>query len=71
MVGEAMVARLGGDEFAVLLADVEDVAAGEQVADELVAAFNRPLEFDGRLLYVNVSIGIALAVWPAATTSSR
>lgn len=59
MVGEAMVARLGGDEFAVLLADVEDVAAGEQVADELVAAFNRPLEFDGRLLYVNVSIGIA------------
>ena len=55
-------ARLGGDEFAVL---VEGDAAGsdlEAFAARLHAALREPLEIDGRVLPVSVSIGAAAAL---------
>lgn len=55
------VARLGGDEFAVILrsvskgTDVSDLAAG------LVIDAQTPIEFEGQMLRVGGSVGIAFA----------
>lgn len=55
------VARLGGDEFAVILrsdgkdAEVSELAAG------LVVDAQTPIEFEGEMLSVGGSIGIAFA----------
>ena len=53
------LARLGGDEFAVLLIGPGDVAAGRQVAEQLVAALDAPFELDDILLHVRASVGLA------------
>jgi diguanylate cyclase len=55
------LARLGGDEFAVLLPEVAGEAAADVVADDLLAALERPVDLDGLTVSVGGSIGIALA----------
>jgi diguanylate cyclase (GGDEF)-like protein len=52
-------ARLGGDEFAVVLHDV-DRAGAVTVAARIIAALQAPFLIDGREVFVNASIGIAL-----------
>lgn len=55
------VARLGGDEFTVILEDLPDSAAAEQMATRIVEAFAAPLEIEGRAeTSISPSIGIAL-----------
>jgi diguanylate cyclase (GGDEF)-like protein/PAS domain S-box-containing protein len=51
-------ARLAGDEFAILLEDA-DAAAGERLAERLLAALASPLQVAGRCVTVRASIGIA------------
>ncbi|MFC4127249.1 diguanylate cyclase domain-containing protein [Nocardia rhizosphaerae] len=56
---DATAARIGGDEFLVL---VENCSGQEQLgalADELMAELTAPLEVDGHMLAVGVSIGAA------------
>jgi diguanylate cyclase (GGDEF)-like protein/PAS domain S-box-containing protein len=53
-------ARLGGDEFGVLLEDVGDAEAAAAAAARVLAALERPLALDDRVLEVRASIGIAL-----------
>jgi diguanylate cyclase (GGDEF)-like protein len=53
-------ARLGGDEFAVLLVDIAEEHIGV-VADRIIGNLLQPLEFDGRLLDVKASLGVAAA----------
>jgi diguanylate cyclase (GGDEF)-like protein/PAS domain S-box-containing protein len=60
------VARLGGDEFTLLLTDVTDAREAIAVADRVQASLKAPFELDGRELFVDASIGIALAA-PDAT----
>lgn len=63
---DALAARIGGDEFLVL---VEHSTGEEQVvalADELLAALTAPLEMDGHVLAVGVSIGVAYFTEPPA-----
>jgi diguanylate cyclase (GGDEF)-like protein len=55
-----MVARLGGDEFAVLLPSIPDAAGATDVARRIQAALAEPYEFEGVLLELEASIGIAL-----------
>ena len=57
---DGLVARLGGDEFAVLVCglDREDALLRGHA---LTAAVEEPIEVDGLLLKVRVSVGIALA----------
>ena len=59
---EDTIARLGGDEFAILLEDVKDASAAAAVAERLGAELQRPFVFEGRELFVTVSIGIALTI---------
>jgi diguanylate cyclase (GGDEF)-like protein len=53
-------ARLGGDEFAVLLVDIAEEHIGV-VADRIISNLLRPLEFEGSLLDVKASLGVAAA----------
>lgn len=53
------VARLGGDEFTIILEGLNDTAASDRVAKSLVAAFSRPFEIGERILYAEISIGVA------------
>ncbi|MGH9187610.1 MAG: diguanylate cyclase domain-containing protein, partial [Acidimicrobiales bacterium] len=55
------VARLGGDEFAVLCEDVSAESDAVAVAGHLHAALAPPFRVSGGELFVNCSIGIALA----------
>ncbi len=55
-----MVARLGGDEFAVLLPTVASAAAATEIAHRIQAALSEPYHFEGVLLELEASVGIAL-----------
>jgi diguanylate cyclase (GGDEF)-like protein/PAS domain S-box-containing protein len=55
------VARLGGDEFTVILEDLDDRHAAEEVAQRVVGAFIAPLDVEGRSeIIITPSIGISL-----------
>jgi diguanylate cyclase (GGDEF)-like protein len=55
-----LVARLGGDEFAVLLPSVPDAFAATEVALRIQDALAEPFRFEGVLLELEASVGIAL-----------
>ncbi|MGA2673122.1 MAG: GGDEF domain-containing protein [Terracidiphilus sp.] len=52
------VARMGGDEFIVLLADLSDPGAVENIAAKVVAALSLPVQFAGVELPISVSVGV-------------
>ena len=52
-------ARLGGDEFALLISNVADPAAVEEVADRVVAAFSEPFTFAEGAIITTVTVGVA------------
>lgn len=56
---DAMAARIGGDEFLVLVEDCSGEAQLVALADDLMSALTAPLEVDGHMLAVGVSIGAA------------
>jgi diguanylate cyclase (GGDEF)-like protein/PAS domain S-box-containing protein len=56
------VARTGGDEFVVLLDDLTDTADAARIAERIRNMFAEPVDFEGQLLHVTTSIGIALSV---------
>jgi diguanylate cyclase (GGDEF)-like protein/PAS domain S-box-containing protein len=53
------VARFGGDEFTLLCENTGEQAAS-MVAERILAAVEEPVLIDGRELFVNASIGIAV-----------
>jgi diguanylate cyclase (GGDEF)-like protein/PAS domain S-box-containing protein len=55
------IARLGGDEFAVLLENVRSVDEAALAARRLHHTLTEPFRIDGGEVFVNASIGIALA----------
>jgi diguanylate cyclase (GGDEF)-like protein/PAS domain S-box-containing protein len=57
----SVIARLGGDEFAILVNDVQDAGDATVVAREILDKPALPFLFDGRPLFANASIGIALS----------
>jgi diguanylate cyclase (GGDEF)-like protein/PAS domain S-box-containing protein len=52
-------ARLGGDEFAVLLEDIDDHSEKITVAERLLEEIRRPVDIEGKQVFVGASIGIA------------
>jgi diguanylate cyclase (GGDEF)-like protein len=53
------VARLGGDEFAILVEDVENLHAVEELAQRILAELGEPCWIAGREVFPSASIGIA------------
>ncbi|MFY1699746.1 MULTISPECIES: putative bifunctional diguanylate cyclase/phosphodiesterase [unclassified Solwaraspora] len=67
LAGTDLLASLGGDEFAVLLtADRAAARDTEQIADDLLAVFDRPIQVAGELRLVSARVGIAVSVDSAA-----
>jgi diguanylate cyclase (GGDEF)-like protein len=58
---QAVIARLGGDEFVVLLPSAASVSDVDAAADAVLAALHQPFDVVGVELFVEASIGIALA----------
>jgi diguanylate cyclase (GGDEF)-like protein len=56
-----VLSRRGGDEFTLLLPGVTTAEEARQIAERLWQHSQAPLEVDGRLLAVGVSIGVAFA----------
>jgi len=64
-VGECLgdgdtVARFGGDELSLLLNSARGAGEVAEAAGGVLAAIGRPIELDGRELYVTASIGVSL-----------
>ena len=55
-----MVARLGGDEFTVILTSVPGEPEIKRVAQKMIETLALPYNFDGQLVRVSASVGIAL-----------
>ncbi len=55
-----LVARLGGDEFAILLHDLGDEATVIEIAERIQATLHEPISFDGTMVDLDASLGIAL-----------
>jgi len=56
--GSKLIARFGGDEFLVLLNDLENCAAAEQIAERLLNSLSKSYCVNGRDVYSTASIGI-------------
>ena len=67
--GGTFVARIGGDEFAVIVADGEQPAAAEALAERLLAAFADDFEVEGHKLKLGLSIGAA--IYPTDGTDAK
>lgn len=54
------VARMGGDEFTVLLTNVSDSGSAGVVIGKIHKTMETPLKFDGNVLTLSASIGVAV-----------
>lgn len=61
--------RLGGDEFAVLVEDVAETEHGGTVAQRILDVLRKPVDINGRAVFIGVSIGIAASSSAAMTTA--
>lgn len=55
--GSDIVVRMGGDEFAIFMPALESPEHLRIVADRLLARFQEPIEFDGKVVRAGASIG--------------
>lgn len=62
LVGErGLVGRLGGDEFAIVLDDADCPEVAAQLAADLVDAVSAPIVWNGEIIRVSASVGVALS----------
>ncbi len=54
-----LLARIGGDEFGLIFTEIRDVVGAGFLADIIVKLFSKPLDINGKLISISVSIGIA------------
>lgn len=55
-----VLARLGGDEFAILLDDINNRHRAADFAREVLEVLRSPFQFEGREIFLNASIGVAI-----------
>lgn len=55
-----MLARAGGDEFLLFKEDIETKESAVSFAAQIIECFRNPLDLDGEIVYVSMSIGIAI-----------
>ena len=59
--GSDAIARFGGDEFAIVQADIRRPADAIDLAERIIKDLAEPFDLDGNMIFIGVSIGIALA----------
>ncbi len=64
-----MLARAGGDEFLLFKEDISSKEAAVEFASEIIECFRNPLDLDGEIVYVSMSIGIS--IYPENGLSSK
>lgn len=64
-----MLARAGGDEFLLFQENIESREAAIEVASSIMDYFKSPLDLEGEIVYVSMSIGIA--IYPENGVSSK
>lgn len=67
--GCGVLARAGGDEFLIFKENIESEEASVAFASQMIECFRNPLDLDGEIVYVSMSIGIA--VYPENGLSSN
>ncbi|MDF2908114.1 MAG: sensor-containing diguanylate cyclase/phosphodiesterase [Herbinix sp.] len=55
-----MLARAGGDEFLLLKEDISTKEVAVEFASLIIENFRNPLDLDGEIVYVSMSIGISI-----------
>ncbi|RGP37063.1 GGDEF domain-containing protein [Pseudotabrizicola alkalilacus] len=63
-----LVARVGGDEFVILLPDLIRMPRLIAVANRIVAAIARPVEFEGHICQIGASVGLTVSTLYAPLT---
>lgn len=59
--GASLIARLGGDEFVVIMPDMIDRPALEQITARVSASLLQPYDIEGNAIVSSASIGIAIS----------
>lgn len=67
--GKGMLARAGGDEFLIFLEDIGTSENAVEFASQIIETFKNPLDLDGEIVYVSMSIGIS--IYPENGLSSK
>jgi diguanylate cyclase (GGDEF)-like protein len=70
LAGRGTTARLGGDEFAVLFDYGGDPEGVGRLAQEIIAALSKPVEFGASRLEIGATVGIAVATPETATAET-
>ena len=61
ILGEnGMLARAGGDEFLIFKENIASKKEAEDFASKIINVFRSPFDLDGEIVYVSMSIGIAI-----------
>lgn len=61
MVGkDGMLARAGGDEFLIFKENVKSKEMAIDFASQIIEFFRTPLDLDGEIVYISLSIGISI-----------
>ncbi|HEY6094305.1 MAG TPA: EAL domain-containing protein [Gallionellaceae bacterium] len=55
-----ILSRLGGDEFVAVLTGVRESGMAALVAEKIVQSLRQPIEIDGNVFHIGVSVGISL-----------
>lgn len=55
-----VISRIGGDEFTIIVANVNDIAEIQKVAQRILALFINPFLIDNYTLHITASIGISI-----------
>lgn len=67
--GTGMLARAGGDEFLIFREDIGSSENAVAFASQIIETFKSPLDLDGEIVYVSMSIGIS--IYPENGLSSK
>lgn len=55
-----LVCRMGGDEFVLVLYDPNSVGSINSIAERVIKSLSIPLKYDGNVLNVSASVGVAI-----------
>lgn len=60
LTGKGILARTGGDEFLIFSEDISSKENALSFAQDIMNHFRKPLDLNGEMVYLSMSIGIAL-----------